>query len=128
MKKFLLLLFALLLVVCSFEVASATDKMKIRQPSLFPLLDHGYYQTWGIEWADDPAAKDGLFNPWQQVLNGADINFEFDTNEVAVQSKDSADGKIIVVKATPDSESTMFLLLASGLIGLTVFGRKFRRS
>ena len=128
MKKILLLLIALLFVVCSFEVASATDKMKVRQPSLFPLLDHGYYHTWGIEWADDLATQDGLFSSWQQVVNGTDINFEFDANEVAVQSKDSADGKIISVKTAPDSESTMFLLLASGLIGLTVFGRKFRRN
>ena len=128
MKKFLLLLCALLFVVCSFGAASAIDEMKVRQPGLFPLLDHEYYRTWSMEWADDPAAQDGLFNPWQQVLYGVDINFEFDTNEVTVQSKDSADGKIISVKAASDSESTMFLLLASGLIGLTVFGRKFRRN
>jgi hypothetical protein len=129
MKKFLLLLVALLLVVCSFGVASGTiDKMKVRQPGLFPLLDHGYYHTWSIEWADDPAVQDGLFNPWQQVLNEADMNFEFDSNEVTAKEKDSVEGNIISVKAAPKSESTMFFLLASGLIGLTVFGRKFRRS
>ena len=129
MKKFLLLLVALILILCSFGVASGTtNKIKVRQPGLFPLLDHGDYHTWSVQWTDDPAAQEGLFNPWLQVLNGADINFEFDSNEVAAQGKDSADGKILSVKAAPDSESTMFLLLASGLIGLTVFGRKFRRS
>ena len=129
MKKFLLLSVALLLVVCSFGLASGTtNKMKVRQPGLFPLLDHGYSHTWIIDWADDPYSQDGLFNPWQQVLNEADINFEFDLNKVTAEGKDSVEGKIISVKAAPDSESTMFLLLASGLIGLTIFGRKFRRS
>lgn len=129
MKKILLLLYALILVLCSFGVASGTtDNIKAPQTGLFPLLDHGYYHTWSMEWADNSAARDGLFNPWQQVLNVADINFEFDSNEVTAQGKDSVDGKILSAKAAPDSESTMFFLLASGLIGLTVFGRKFRRS
>jgi len=129
MKRYSLLLYALILVLCSFGVASGTtDNFKARQPSLFPLLDYGDYHTWGIEWADNSAAQDGLFNPWQHVLNVADINFEFDSNEVTAQSKDLVDGKILSAKAAPDSESTMFFLLASGLIGLTVFGRKFRRS
>ena len=129
MKKFSLLLYAVILVLCSFGVACGTTyNMKARQPGLFPLLDHGYYHTWGIEWADNSAAQDGLFNPWQHVLNVADINFEFDSNEVTAQGKDSTDRKILIAKAAPDSESTMFFLLASGLIGLAVFGRKFRRS
>ena len=129
MKKFSLLLYTLILVLCSFGVASGTtDNIKARQPGLFPLLDHGYYNTWSIEWADNSAAQDVLFNPWQHVSNVADINFEFDSNEAIAQSKDSADGKILSAKAAPDSESTIFFLLASGLIGLTVFGRKFRRN
>ncbi len=129
MKKFLLLLYALILVLCSFGVASGTtDNFKARQTGLFPLLDHGDYRAWGIEWADNSAAQDGLFNPWQHVLNVADINFEFDSNEVTAQGKDSVDGKTLSAKAASDSESTVFFLLASGLIGLTVFGRKFRRS
>ena len=129
MKKFSLLLYTLILVLCSFGVASGTtDNLNAGQPGLFPLLDHGYYHTWSIEWAGNSAAHDGLFNPWQQVLNVADINFEFDSNEVTARGKDSADGKTLNAKAAPDSESTMFFLLASGLIGLTVFGRKFRRS
>jgi len=129
MKKFLLLLYTLILVLCSFGVASGTtENIKAAQTSLFPLLDHGYYNTWSIEWADHSAAQDGLFNPWQHVLNIADINFEFDSNEVTAQGKDSVDGKILSAKAAPNSESTVFFLLASGLIGLTVFGRKFRRS
>ena len=128
MKKFLLLLYALILVLCSFGVAGGTTyNIKARQPCLFPLLDHGYYHTWSIEWADNSAAQD-LFNPWQHVLNVADINFEFDSNEVPAKGKDSVDGKILSAKAAPNSESTVFFLLASGLIGLTVFGRKFRRS
>ena len=129
MKRNSLLLYALILVLCSFGVASGTtNSIKARQPGLFPLLDHGYYHTWGIEWADNSAAQDDLFNPWQHVLNVADINFELDSNEVTAQVKDSVDGKILSAKAAPDSESTMFYLLASGLIGLTVFGRKFRRN
>jgi hypothetical protein len=129
MKKFSLLLYTLILVLCSFGVASGTtDNFKATQTGLFPLLDHGDYRAWGIEWADNSAAQDGLFNPWQHVLNVADINFEFDSNEVTAQGKDSVDGKILNAKAAPDSESTVFFLLASGLIGLTVFGRKFRRS
>ena len=129
MKRNSLLLYALILVLCSFGVAGGTtDNIKAPQTGLFPLLDHGYYHTWGIEWADNSAAQDGLFNPWQHVLNVADINFELDSNEVTAQVKDSVDGKILSAKAAPDSESTMFYLLASGLIGLTVFGRKFRRS
>ena len=129
MKRYSLLLYALILVLCSSGVASGTtDNFKARQPVLFPLLDHGDYHTWGIEWADNSAAQDGLFNPWQHVLNVADINFEFDSNEVTAQGKDSVDGKILSAKAAPNSESTVFFLLASGLIGLTVFGRKFRRS
>ena len=129
MNKFLLLLYALILVLCSFGVASGTtDNFKATQTGLFPLLDHGDYRAWGIDWADNSAAQDGLFNPWQHVLNVADINFEFDSNEVTARGKDSADGEILSAKAAPDSESTMFFLLASGLIGLTVFGRKFRRS
>ena len=113
MKKFSLLLYALILVICSFGVASGTtDNFKATQTGLFPLLDHGYYHTWGIEWADNSAAQDGLFNPWQHVLNVADINFEFDSNEVTAQGKDSADGKILSAKAAPDSESTMFFLFA----------------
>ncbi|MFH1935289.1 MAG: hypothetical protein ABIN18_27430 [Pseudomonadota bacterium] len=129
MKKFLLLLYALILVLCSFGVASGTTyNIKARQPCLFPLLDHGYYHTWGIGWANNSAAQDGLFNPWQHVLNVADINFEFDSNEVTAQGKDVVDGKTLSTKAAPDSESAMFFLLASGLIGLTVFGRNFRRS
>jgi hypothetical protein len=129
MKKFSLLLYTLILVLCSFGVASGTtDNFKATQPGLFPLLDHGYYRAWGIEWADNSAAQDGLFNPWQHVLNVADINFEFDSNEVTAQGKNSVDGKSLSVKAAPDSESTMFFLFASGLIGLTVCGRKFRRS
>ena len=128
MKKYSLLLYALILVLCSFGAASGTtDNFNARQPGLFPLLDHGDYHTWSIEWADNSAAQD-LFNPWQHVLNVADINFEFDSNEVTAQGKDSVDGKILNAKAAPDSESTMFFLLASGLICLTVFGRKFRRS
>ena len=122
-------MYALILVLCTFGVASGTtDNIKAPQTGLFPLLDHGYYHTLGIEWADNSAAQDGLFNPWQHVLNVADINFEFDSNEVAAQGKDSVDGKSPSVKAAPDSESTMFLLLASGMIGLTVFGRKYPRS
>ena len=129
MKKFLLLLYALILVLCSFGMASGTiDNSKAGQPSLFPLLDYGYYHTWGIEWADNYLAQDGLFNPRQHVLNVAHFNFEFDSNEVTAQGKDSVDGKIRSVKAASDSESTMIFLLASGLIGLTVFGRKFRRN
>jgi len=129
MKKFSLLLYTLILVLCSFGVASGTtDNFKATQPGLFPLLDHGYYHTWGIEWADNSAAQDDLFNPWQHVLNVADINFKFDSTKAIAQGKDSVDGKILSAKAAPDSESTMFYLLASGLIGLTVFGRKFRRS
>jgi len=129
MKKFSLLLYAVILVLCSFGVASGTtDNIKATQTGLFPLLDHGYYHTWGIEWADNSTAQDGLFNPWQHVLNVADINFKFDSNEVTAQGKDSVDEKILSSEAVPDSESTMFFLLASGLIGLTVFGRKFRRS
>ena len=129
MKKFSLLLYTLILVLCSFGVASGTNyNIKARQPGLFPLLDYGDYRAWGIEWADNSAAQDGLFNPRQHVLNVADINFEFDSNEVTAQGKDSVDGKILSAKAAPDSESTMFFLLASGLIGLTVFGRKFRRN
>ena len=129
MKKFSLLLYALILVICSFGVASGTtDNFKATQTGLFPLLDHGYYHTWGIEWTDNSAAQDGLFNLRQHVSNVADINFEFDSNEVTAQGKDSADGKILSAKAAPDSESTMFFLFASGLIGLTVCGRKYRRS
>ena len=129
MKRYSLLLYALILVLCSFGVASGTtDSIKARQPGLFPLLDHGDYHTWGIEWADNSAGQGSLFNPWQNVLNVADINFEFDSNEVTAQGKDSVDGKTLSAKTAPDSESTMFFLLASGLIGLTVFGRKFRRS
>ena len=129
MKRYSLLLYALILVLCSFGVASGTtDNFKATQTGLFPLLDHGDYRAWGIEWADNSAAQDGLFNPWQHVLNVADINFEYDSNEAIAQSKDSADGKILSAKAAPDSESTIFFLLASGLIGLTVFGRKFRRN
>ena len=129
MKRYSLLLYALILVLCSFGVASGTtDNFKATQTGLFPLLDHGDYHTWGIEWADNSAAQDGLFNPWQHVLNVADINFEFDSNEVTAQGKGSVDGNTLSAKAAPDSESTMFFLLASGLIGLTVFGRKFRRS
>lgn len=129
MKKFSLLLYTLILVLCSFGVASGTtDNTKARQPGLFPLLDHGDYLAWSIEWADNSAAQDGLFNPWQHVLNVADINFEFNSNEAIAQGKDSVDGKSLSAKAAPDSESTMFFLLASGLIGLTVFGRKFRKS
>jgi len=129
MKKFSLLLYTLILVLCSFGVASGTtDNIKARQPGLFPLLDHGYYHTWSMEWADNSAAQDGLFNTWQHVLNVADINFKFDSTKAIAQSKDSVDGKILSAKAAPDSESTMFFLFASGLIGLTVCGRKFRRS
>ena len=129
MKRYSLLLYALILVLCSFGVASGTTyNIKARQPGLFPLLDHGNYRAWGIEWADNSAGQGSLFNPWQNVLNVADINFEFDSNEVTAQGKDSVDGKNLSAKAAPDSESTMFFLLASGLIGLTVFGRKFRRS
>ena len=129
MKRYSLLLYALILVLCSFGVASGTtDKIKARQPGLFPLLDHGNYHSWGIEWTDNSAGQGSLFNPWQNVLNVADINFEFDSNEVTAQGKDSVDGKTLNAKAAPDSESTVFFLLASGLIGLTVFGRKFRRS
>ena len=129
MKKFSLLLYAVILVLCSFGVACGTnDSIKAPQTGLFPLLDHGYYHTWGIEWADNSAAQDGLFNPWQHVLNVAGINFEFDSNEVTAEGKNSVDEKILIAKAAPDSESTMFFLLASGLIGLAVFGRKFRRS
>jgi len=129
MKKYSLLFYALIIVLCSFGVASGTThNIKTPQTGLFPLLDHGDYRAWNIEWADNSAAQDGLFNPRQHVLNVADINFEFDSNEVTAQGKDSADGKILSAKAAPDSESTMFFLLASGLIGLTVFGRKFRRS
>ncbi len=129
MKRYSLLLYALILVLCSFGVASGTtDNIKAPQMGLFPLLDHGDYHTWGIDWADNSAAQDGLFNPWQHVLNVADINFKFDSTEAIAQGKDSADGKILSAKAAPDSESTMFFLLASGLIGLTVFGRKFRRN
>ncbi len=129
MKKFSLLLYALILVICSFGVASGTtDNFKATQTGLFPLLDHGDYRAWGIEWADNSAAQDGLFNLRQHVSNVADINFEFDSNEVTAQGKDSADGKILSAKAAPDSESTMFFLFASGLIGLTVCGRKYRRS
>ena len=108
--------------------SGTTDNFKATQPGLFPLLDHGEYRAWGIEWADNSAAQDGLFNPRQQVLNVADINFKFDSTKAIAQGKDSADGKILSAKADPDSESTMFFLLASGLIGLTVCGRKFRRS
>ncbi len=129
MKKFSLLLYTLILVLCSFGVASGTNyNIKARQTGLFPLLDHGYYHTWGIEWADNSAAHDGLFNTWQHVLNVADINLNFDSNKVTAQGKDSADGIILSAKAAPDSESTIFFLFASGLIGLTVFGRTFRRS
>ena len=129
MKKFSLLLYTLILILCSFGVASGTtNNFKATQTGLFPLLDHGGYHTWGIEWTDNSAAQDGLFNPRQHVLNVADINFEFDSNKVTAQVKDSVDGKALSAKAAPDSESTMFYLLASGLIGLTVFGRKFRRS
>ena len=129
MKKFLLLLYALILVFCSFGVASGTtDNFKATQTGLFPLLDHGDYRAWGIEWANNSAAQEGLFNPWQHVLNVADINFKFDSTEAIAPSKDSVDERILSAKAAPDSESTMFFLLASGLIGLTVFGRKFRRS
>ena len=129
MKKYSLLLYALILVLCSFGVASGTtDSIKAPQTGLFPLLDHGDYHTWGIEWADNSAGQGSLFNPWQNVLNVADINFEFDSNEVTAQGKDSVEGKSLSAKAAPDSESTMFFLFASGLIGLTVCGRKFRRS
>ena len=130
MKRYSLLLYVLILVLCSFGVASGTtDNFKATQTGLFPLLDHGDYRAWSIEWADNSAAQDGLlFNPWQHVLNVADINSEFDSTEAIAQGKDSVDGKILSAKAAPDSESTMFYLLASGLIGLTVFGRKFRRS
>ena len=129
MKRNSLLLYALILVLCSFGVASGTtNSIKAPQTGLFPLLDHGYYHTWGIEWADNSAAQDGLFNPWQHVSNVADINFELDSTEAIIQSKDSVDEKILSAKAAPDSESTMFLLLASGMIGLTVFGRKYPRS
>jgi len=129
MKKFSLLLYTLILVLCSFGVASGTtDNFKATQPGLFPLLDHGDSHTWSIEWADNSAAQDRLLNPWQQVLNVADINFEFNSNEVTAQGKDSVDGKALSAKAAPDSEATMFFLFASGLIGLTVLGRKFRRS
>ena len=129
MKKFSLLLYTLILVLCSFGVASGTtDNIKAPQTGLFPLLDHGDYRAWTIEWADNSAAQDGLFNPWQHVLNVADINFKFDSTEVTAQGKDSVGEKILSAKSAPDSESTMFFLLASGLIGLTVFGRKFRRS
>jgi hypothetical protein len=129
MKKFSLLLYALILVLCSFGVASGTtDNIKAPQMGLFPLLDHGDYRAWSIEWADNSAAQDGLFNPWQHVSNVADINFKLDSTEAIVQSKDSVDEKILSAKAAPDSESTMFFLFASGLIGLTVCGRKFRRS
>ena len=129
MKKVSLLLYAVILVLCSFGVACGTnDSFKAPQTGLFPLLDHGYYHTWSIEWADNYVAQDSLFNPRQDVLNVAGINFEFDSNEVTANGKDSVDGKILIAKAAPDSESTMFFLLASGLIGLTVFGIKFRRS
>jgi len=129
MKKFSLLLYTLILVLCSFGVASGTtDNIKAPQTGLFPLLGHGDYRVWGIEWADNSAAQDGLFNPRQHVLNVADINFKFDSTKAIAQGKDSADGKSLSAKAAPDSESTMFFLLAFGLIGLTVFGRKFRRS
>ena len=129
MKKYSLLLYAVILVLCSFGVVSgATNSIKARQTGLFRLLDHGYYHTWGIELADNSAAKDGLFNPWQHVMSVADINLKFDSNKVTAQCKDSVDGKILSAKAAPDSESTMFFLLASGLIGLTALGRKFRRS
>ena len=129
MKRYSLLFYTLILVLCLFGVASGTtDNIKAPQTRLFPLLDHGYYHTWGIEWADNSAAQDGLFNPRQHVLNVADINFKFDSNEVTAQGKNSVDGNILNAKAAPDSESTMFFLLASGLIGLTVCGRKLRRS
>ena len=129
MKKFSLLLYALILVLCSFGVASGTPySINARQPGLFPLLDHGDYRAWGIEWADNSAAQDDLFNPWQHVLNVADINLKFDSTKAIAQGKDSADGKILSTKTAPDSESTIFFLLASGLIGLAVFGRKFRRN
>ena len=129
MKRYSLLLYVLILVLCSFGVASGTtDNIKAPQTGLFPLLGHGDYRAWGIEWADNSAAQEGLFNPWQQVLNVADINFKFDSTEAIAQGKDSVDEKILSAKAAPDSESTMFFLLASGLIGLTLFGRKFRRS
>jgi len=129
MKKFSLLLYTLILVLCSFGVASGTtDNIKAPQTGLFPLLGHGDYRAWGIEWADNSTAHDGLFNPWQHVLNVADITFRFDSTRAIAQDKDSADEKPLSAKVAPDSESTMFFLLASGLIGLALFGRKFRRS
>ncbi len=128
MKKFSLLLYTLILILCSFGVASGTtNSIKAPQTGLFPLLDHGYYHTWSIEWADNSAAQDGLFNPRQHALNVADINSEFDSTEAIARGKDSVDGKILSAKAAPDS-STMFFLFASGLIGLTVCGRKFGRN
>ena len=128
MKRYSLLLYALILGLCSFGVASGTtDNIKAPQTGLFPLLDHGNYNTWGIEWADNSAAYDGLFNPSRHVLNVAGINFKFDSTKAIAQGKDSVDEKILSAKAAPDS-STMFFLFASGLIGLTVCGRKFRRS
>ena len=156
MKRFSLLLYALILVLFLSGVAVGTTHDSLpRHANLFHLdqLDyHPSHAMWLIPEDDNISAsplfhnlagQDSLLNPWQQLLDTADINFEFDSTGLTTPKKDSKhvdsepgfgtethsrdDKKTLGVETAPDSNSAMFFLLASGLIGLAAFGRKFRK-